>query len=216
VPPEERLDFADDEATRSKPFKQRLRIMQIIAGSLLLAVVIFSAIVLLLVQVLGNGQGFAPAAQPPILSYVALAMFVIEAPIAFLVPPILVRSALRKIVAGTWQPAQTSRSGSFVGAITTSRTERGEGNVASLPEETKLFIVRQSTMIIGMAMLEGVAFTGCMAYMMEATNLSLAIIGLTLVLQLCKFPTANTVRSWIERQQEAMAELRQQQESTGY
>jgi hypothetical protein len=64
-----------------------------------------------------------------------------------------------------------------------------------------------------LALLNSSAFFGCIAYLLEAQPLALAVVGVTVVLMLCKFPTQERVRAWLERQAEVLSELRQQQDS---
>ena len=68
---------------------QSLRVMQLIGVSLLTGVVVFFGIVLYLVQVQRNGQGFIPLPQRnpdlPLLSLVAVAMSALCIPLSFVV-----------------------------------------------------------------------------------------------------------------------------------
>src|SRR5262245_48443688 len=57
VPPDTNPASVDPEEALTPP---RLRVMQIIAGTLLLGVVVFLAVTLFLVLVQHNGQGMAP------------------------------------------------------------------------------------------------------------------------------------------------------------
>jgi hypothetical protein len=171
---------------------QRLRIMQIIAGMLLMGVVVFLAIVLFIVFVQHNGQGTAPAKALPVVSLVAGAMFAVCAPLAFIVPGIMTGSALRQIVSGTWPIPPGGNPSEFATA------------------GRKLLAVRQTTMLVGLALLNGTAFLGCIAYLLEAQALALGVVAVTVVLMLCKFPTEGRVRAWLDRQGEALAALRQQ------
>jgi hypothetical protein len=171
---------------------QRLRVMQIIAGSLLTGVAVFLAVVLFTVLVQNNGQGMLPPRRLPIQSLVAVAMSAVCAPLAFVLPRMQTHSALRRITTGTWQvpPGANPKAFATGGA--------------------KLMAVRLATMVVGLALLEGAAFMGCIAYLLEAQALALGVIGVAAALMLCKFPTENRVRAWLERQADVLAELGQQ------
>src|SRR5207237_8078997 len=110
----------------------------------------------------------------------------------FIGPGLSTRSALRQILAGTWLP----------------------GNQAAFATGgAKLMGLRMATLIVGLAMLEGTAFFGCIAYLLEAHPLALAVVGVAVVLMLCKFPTEARGRAWLERQADRLNELRQQQDA---
>src|SRR2546423_9427082 len=81
-----------------------LRATQIIAGALLAGVLIFLAVALVLVANRG-GAGMAAAGNLPPVSILAVGLLVVQAPLAFILPAILTRTALPQIAAGTWQPS---------------------------------------------------------------------------------------------------------------
>lgn len=169
-----------------------LRTMQIIAGALLLGVVAFLAIVLIIVLGRPNGAGIAPAGNMLVLSIVAVMFLVVQAPLAFLVPAFQTRAALRRIAAGTWQLPPGANAASFQ------------------TDTSKLLVVRQTSMIIGLALLEGIAFFGCIAYLMEAQPFVLVVVIVAAILMLLIFPTEGRVRAWLEQQSDRLVELRQQ------
>jgi hypothetical protein len=170
----------------------RLRGMQIIAGALLAGVVTLLALVLILVFLQNQGAGLAPAGNMPILTMVAGFLFVIQAPLAFLLPRILIRSALRRVASGTWQIPPGAESASFN------------------TDASKLLAVKQTSMILGLALLEGAAFLGCIAYLLEAQSIALGVVVVAVALMLMTFPTEPRVRAWLEQQFDQLAELRQQ------
>jgi hypothetical protein len=172
----------------------RLRVMQIIAGALFLGVVTFLAIVLIIVSGQPNGAGIAPAGSVPIISIVAVLLLIVQVPLAFHVPAFLTRSALRRIAAGTWQLPPGANAASFQ------------------TDTSKLLAVRQTSMIIGLALLEGVSFFGCIAYLMEAQPFALGVVVLAVMLMLVNSPTEGRVRAWLERQADQLAELREQRD----
>jgi hypothetical protein len=169
-----------------------LRVMQIIAGALLLGVVIFLSIALVIVSKRTNGPSIAPAADLPIISVVAAVLLAVQAPLAFIVPSLQTRTALRQIASGTWQLPPGANAAAF-----------GTDN-------TKLLAVRQNTLLVSLALLEGVAFLGCIAYLLEAHLLVLGVALVAVLLMLVNFPTEARVRGWLERQTDQLVVLRQQ------
>jgi hypothetical protein len=176
---------------------QRLTPMRIVAGALLLGCLVFLGIVLFMVLGLRDGRGTALVQDVPILSLAAVAMLAVCGPLAFLLPARITRLALGQILAGTWTmpPGGDPRAFASGGA--------------------KLLAVRQMTLIVGLAMLEGTAFLGCVAYLIEAHPLALGVVGVALALMLCQFPTEGRVRAWLERQADALGELRLQRQMVG-
>jgi hypothetical protein len=169
---------------------QNLRTMQIIAGALLAGVCTFLVIVLYLVLVQNNGQGTAPPPGLPMVSLIAVAVTALCAALSFLLPRITTRAALRQMAEGTWKPPQGSTQ-----AYDTA--------------QSKLLAVRQTTLIIGLAPLEGAAFMGCMAYLLEAQPYVLVVIGAAILLMLLNFPTESRVLAWLDRQADQLAEMAQ-------
>jgi hypothetical protein len=171
---------------------QYLRTMQIIAGALFLGVAAFLAIVLFIVLVQGNGQGMAPPVGLPILSLVLVGLFIVTLPLAFIIPGVLTQAALRRIATRTWRPPLHANP------------------IYYSSDAAKLLTVRQTATIIGLAILEGTAFFGCIAYLLEAQAFALGVIIVAMLLMLLNFPTEGRVRGWLERQTDCLAELRQQ------
>jgi hypothetical protein len=170
---------------------ERLRVMQIVAGALVAGVLIFLAVVLFLVHVQRNGQGMGRPQELPIITLVALVMLASNAPLSFVLPRAQARMALRQIAAGTWQAPPQGTADQF--ATTTGR----------------LLAVRQTTLIVSLALLEGAAFLGTIAYLLEANPLALVVVLLAVLLMLWQFPTEGRVQGWLDRQQEQLAAFRQ-------
>ncbi len=171
--------------------KQSLRVMQILAGALLAGVIVFLIIVLTIVFT-RNGLGMAPAADLPIISIVATLVLVVQIPFAFFVPSLQTRGTLQKIASGTWQLLPGANAAAFNS------------------DASKLLALRQSTMITGLAVLEGAAFFCCIAYLLEARPFVLSVVLVVLFLMVASFPTESRVRAWLERQTDQLARLRQQ------
>jgi len=159
--------------------RPRLLTMQIIAAALMIGVISFLGVVLFLVYAQQGGQG-QMAGDLPIVSLVAIAMFVINTPLALFLPNQIAKSALK----------QMSTSG---------------GKEADIAD---LLNVRQTTMIIGLALLEGTAFCACIGFLLDADTGSLVVVGLCLLLMLALFPTRNRVRNWLDKQMMALQDIR--------
>jgi hypothetical protein len=174
--------------------KRNLLVMQIIAGALLFGVAAFLAVALIVVY-FRIGPGAAQANNLPIISIAALVVVAMELPLSFIVPGMQTRSALQKIAAGTWRPPPGA-DGADLGT-----------------DASKILLLRQTTLITSLAILEGAAFFGCIAYLVEARPFVLSIVLLAVWLMLVNFPTQRRVHNWIDRQAEQLAQLRQQNES---
>ncbi len=179
------------------PSPKRLRVMQIVAGTMLAGVLIFLGLVLYMVLVQNKGAGTAPPGDLPLLSLMAAAFFVIQVPLSFLVPRFLIQAALRQIASGAWKVP--------TGA-----------NVAEFRSDaSKLLAARQTSMIVGLALAEGTAFFACIAYLLEAQPWVLALILACVLLMLVNFPIQGRVRSWLAGQAEQLDQLRRQGDAAG-
>jgi hypothetical protein len=168
----------------------RMLALRIVAGSLVLGVVIFLVIVLYLVQVQHLGRDTRPPGALPVLSLVAAALLLIQGLLSFVLPNLMTRAALRRILAGTWAPPP--------GAPPALYATGG----------AKLMAVRQTTLIVGLALVESVALLGGIAYLVEAQPLALVVVGVALVLMLGRFPNETGVRSWLKQQADTLTDLR--------
>ncbi len=171
--------------------RSRLLTMQIIAAALLLGVLIFLGIVLYLVFGQGQGQAMGDG-DLPVVSLIAVLLLMTNAPLSYVVPRLQAQAALKQIAAGTWKAPPGADAADF-------------GSDAG-----KLLAVRQTSMIIGLALLEGVAFLGCIAFMLEGQVFALAVVGVAYLLMLTQFPTEGRISAWIERQLAVLAETRVQ------
>jgi|SRR5581483_1644734 len=177
-----------DDKTRAQIFT-----MQIIAAALMFGVVTFLAIAFYIVHARNNAQGMAAVADVPVLSILAGVMLVANTALANIVPGIFVRSQMNQIVDGTWQPQNQS------------------ANMDALAgDAAKLMMIRQTSLIVGLALLEGAAFLGCIAYLLEVTPYALGAVVLALGIMITHFPTGSNVMSWIERHEELLRTLREQ------
>jgi len=168
--------------------RPRVRVMQVIAAALPLGVLAFLTFVL----VQGKGSGMAPPGAFPWLSIVAVVMLLVNLPFILFLTGSRTRTALREIASGTWQPPRGAKATDFT------------------TDASKLLSVRQTTMLIPLAALEGAAFCGCLAFMLEARPFALGVIVVAIILMLLNFPTEGRVRAWLDVQADRLAELRYQ------
>ena len=172
--------------------RQNLLVMQIISGALLFGVAIFLAIALVIVQGQNKGVGLGPPGDLPIVSIVAVSFFVLQGPLAFIVPGIMTGNGLRKIASGAGQPPS------------------GANLSVSASDGSKLLALRLSTLIVRLAILEGAALFGCVAYLVEGHLFVLSEVLVALLLMLASFPTFYRVRYWLELQADQLTEMRQE------
>ncbi len=167
----------------------RVRISQIIAGSLIAGVVIFLVVVLFLVH--GQGRGNVAAGNFPILSLIAAGMLTTLAPMSVLMPRFLNQASLGQLTAGTWKPPDGVNPATF-GTVT-----------------DKLMAIYQTTLIIRLALLEGAAFMGVLAYLQEAQPWALGLVAVALAMMALSFPTRGRAQAWLDSQADALATLRE-------
>ncbi len=184
--------------------------IQMIGGSLIAGVVIFLGIATvigpLLVAAPAPGGGANAAPQPvagsielaDIMTWTAVAFAAIGLPLSFVVPGQIASGIRRRIAAGKWTPpvAPNAQGGSF-------------GPDARQSDAGKLAVVYQTQFIIGAAIAEGLAFFAAAAYMIGRNPIAFGVALLLVGAIIVQFPTRQRVASWIERQQELLAQDRQ-------
>jgi hypothetical protein len=153
-----------------------LRPMQIIAGAQIAGLLFFLAFALFQVFQKTGGDLTVPMQGLPPLTMLGLGMFAVCGVLAFVLPNIIASRMLRELAAKN------------LGTSTADLSKKTSG----------LIPIRQSTMIIGLALLEGTGFLNCIAYMIEASILALVVVLMTLLLMIVKFPTEGRVRNWIQ------------------
>jgi hypothetical protein len=165
----------------------RVRQMQIISGTLVLGAMIFLAVVVIVAA--NQAAPLQPAGWPggqPLLTMVAIVFFIVQVAIVMTLPPARGRAAVRQMAAEGSPPQPGAQ----------------ETDVA------RLLVLRQKTLILALAPLEASAFFGCLAYLMEHRVEALAVTAVAIVLMLLYFPTEGAVRSWLDRQTEALTQAR--------
>jgi hypothetical protein len=171
--------------------KNQVRTLQIVAGALLAGVVFF-LVVVFVVRSQRQAPDQAPVNDLPVITLVAVCLLVMELPLAFIVPGAILRTALRQIAAGVWKPPPGTDPATFAS------------------DSAKLLAVRTTTLILTLAMFEGVAFLSCLAYLIEGHPLALGVLGVAVLLMLLNFPTADRVQAWLDQQAERLTLLRQE------
>jgi len=186
-----------------------IRTCQIIVGALIVGVMTFLAIVLFAIPPLlnpapafpGEGAGGAAIAAPgnsslPVISYLAVAVGLMDLVLSFVVPRMNADRARRQMAlegptaitkGGPSEPKQLYPAG-YTG---------------------KLAQLYQTQLIIGSALLEGAAFFATIAYMLERNPLALATAIVLLGTLAARFPTSDRVNAWLDRQLGLLQEERQ-------
>jgi hypothetical protein len=162
---------------------QRIRVMQIVAGAITAGAVLCLAIMVFVVHNQGHGTAPPREGSPPLLSYLSLGLLIVQIPLALFVPAMVVRQGLERLAAG---PPPTGPSG----------------------EDGSLLGLKQTAMIISLALLEGASFFASITYLVEAQPLSIGTSAAAILLLLANFPWEGRVTSWLEEQRRVVNELR--------
>jgi hypothetical protein len=173
----------DDSLLRS-----RVRVMQIILSAMFLG-----AVGLLVASLFVDLSRSQRSENLPVVSLVAVLVAVTNIPLALMLPARIERSSLRVIVSGNWKPPA------------------GIDPALYATDTAKLLAVRQTTMIMSAALLEGAAILGCIAFMLERTPWVLIVTAVTAGLLLAGFPTEGRVRAWLDQHTDLLNSLRQQE-----
>jgi hypothetical protein len=167
----------------------KVRAMQIIAFGLICGLGSFLLIVIWLVN--GPAHTHAHAVgQLPILSFVAMAVFATNFVLFSILPGLITRQGVQNVIAGKWQ--QQSRN-----------FPRPPTTIAEY-----LQALQQTTMIVGLALLEGAGFMAGIAYMLEGRLFALSIAIVILLIMLIRFPTLQRARDWMARCAEQIEQFR--------
>jgi hypothetical protein len=164
----------------------QVRVMQIIVAALSVGVLSFGGFVL------ATGSG-AEKAEPEILTLGSIVLAVVGGAMSFVLPALVVSRNRRSIASGTWPAASGNQPRQAV-----PDTDAG-----------KLLAVYQTQLIIGAALLEGPAFVGLLAYMLEGHWAGLLVGAVCLLALMAKFPTRHGVQGWLDQQMQQIKEQRQ-------
>lgn len=156
---------------RSEILANQVRVMQIIKAALILGVVGFAAFVIFLAP---RPQAVNPDMVWLMAGFGGLMIF-----LRMLLPSLISRNFLHKIVAGTWQPTNAEMP-------------------MLVTDEGKLLMLYQMRMIFGSALLEGGAFANLFACMTTGHVVSWIISGILVLGLSIDFPIQISVEQWID------------------
>jgi hypothetical protein len=117
---------------------------------------------------------------PPIVTYLAIGIFLSNAALAFVLPGIMAKQGVSRIAAGTWTPPDDAPAGAFDSM------------------EARLLAVWQSSQILGHALIEGAGLLGAIAYLQEGQILALVVAVAALVALALRFPSDDRLARWLE------------------
>lgn len=162
------------------PAPSLARTLQIIVGAMTGGCVLFLVVAL----VVGGAPGNSP--DPPMLTYVALAVAAGAVAARAIVPGMVVVQARRKIGDGTWKAACES----LPRYVESTQSD----------DARKLAQVLMMRTIVAAAILEGATFFLLIAQMVEHSPVSLIVAVLLIVALLFHIPTRSGVDRWLEDQ----------------
>lgn len=172
---------------------------QIIIGALITGVVVFLGIAAMVdvTQKPGGGAGGGPAVGPAVppglgfgelVTWLAIGFAVLDVPLSFIVPYLIVQQNRRAIAAGKWPVSGSSL----------------DSSAAAQSDATKLATVYQIQLIAGAALNEGAAFFAGVAYLLGSNPIALGVAIALLGLIVFRFPTPHRVALWLARQEEML------------
>lgn len=163
--------------------RQHLATARLIVTALIAGVLVFLTIGVFMVEIRRPGGPPMPQGNQKVVTLVSMALFLIQVPLSFVLPRVMLRGSLKKLAAERRQPAE------------------------DLP---RLLGLRQASLILGMALLEGVAFLCCVGYLTEGHRIALVLAGFVLLLMLFRFPSETGTRLWLEMRWSELEDLRAQ------
>ena len=182
---------------------RRVRILQIIAGSVLGGSVAFLVIATVIVRIAAIGG--VPADLARIYTYIAVGFAVIVVAASLIVPPVMVARARRRIVAGTWHAPQSHGRG--------SASRASQEKLAAFFERTgdagKLFYVLLTRTSVAAAILHGGVIHALVMYLLARSPVALIIAIALIIGQTAQFPTRSKVFQWIDDQLRLVEQERQ-------
>jgi hypothetical protein len=168
-----------------------LRITRIIIGAMMMGIVSFLAVVIFVTQQREPNQD-----SQSLVSYMAVGGLALALVTWFLIPDLVVKGLVGQIAAGTWKPPKNAE------------TEERAPLTDYPTDASKLLLVNQTRAIIATALLEGAAFFGLVAYLVEGQLFVLAVPGVVLALLALTFPARERVVQWAEVQQVRINDMR--------
>jgi hypothetical protein len=161
----------------------QLRKMQIVLIALLAGCVIFGLVALIM------RGGFAPAAAQPMMSYVLLAVAVMQLVPLIVIRQLMVRYGRAKVARNEWPPLSQLPQ-------------------QNLSERAKLSMLYQTRLIITGAFFEGGTFALIIGFLINGPWWTLIAALVFLLLLALQFPTRTRVERWLDEQQELLQQER--------
>jgi hypothetical protein len=176
-----------NEIEWQEQISKRVRVLQVIVAALVAGCVFFLVVAIFVPEPGARGAGDG---HPPLLTWIALAFTGADLVARIVVPTIVVRAGRGRVARGTFSLPQ--------GRESTSQSGREE--FQQLGDAGLLFILYQTKMILGAAMIEGATFLMIIAYLVERQTLALAIAVALILAVAAHLPTRTGVVHWIEDQ----------------
>jgi hypothetical protein len=180
------MNRTDSPTLDSSSLRGVLRTMQIVLLALILGICAFAAIGL--VKGPMNQQPVMGADTLPAVSIVAVAMFITNTVLSFVLPGIITQSALTRLL--------------------------GQLQSAADPKEIDvprvLINSRQTGLIVAAALLEAPAMTAIVAYLIEGHAWVFGIVAAAILLMLLQFPGEGRLRAWLDAQIQRLRDLLQE------
>jgi hypothetical protein len=175
-----------DEPQWREEIAPRISMAQIIIAGMVTGCLIFLAIALVIVL-----QTKDPNADQTVsvLTYVAAIVAASAIIVRFVVPAAIMSRGRENIAKGTWQSSQSSRTRVHLDPFLDATGDAG-----------KLWLLFLTRTILCGAVLEGAAFVCLVVYLIDHSNLALAVAVALIVGLALHFPTRNAVIFWIEDQ----------------
>lgn len=172
------------DETRRQALRSVARVLQIIVASMVIGPLILAGTTFAVV----DRESLHTEISLLSLGVIAVGFGGIAA--SFVLPIVLATSMRRRIAAGTSPTMHTSPA------------------LADLGEDGKLLMGYQAGLLVGCAALEGPAFFGLIATIIDGSLIALAIAVICLLILATRFPTAGGLQEWLQRQHRAMEEDR--------
>lgn len=188
-----------DDSLRAALVKP-VRVMQVIVLAMLASAGVMMAIAVMLIFTPEEPLG----APPGLLTVVALAVTVVQLPVACLLPRFLRASQLRRAAAPSRTPpaGQSSVRGSSSPVAPLGNTGQPAHDARrqeALDEMLRRVGAYQVALIVGAATLEGTAFFCAIAAILDGSLLPLAISLLLAMILATWLPSVGRVEAWLER-----------------
>jgi hypothetical protein len=168
------------DLTPSAELSARVRIMQILVGSIAAGPAFFAIIVIMMRQ----GGNFPPP-QAPLITYTLIGVSLLLFIAHLFVPNLIVASGRKRIKEGTWKSTPVS----------TTVNDLNE-------EERMLAALYQTQLIVSAALVEGGVFALLIGFLIEGELVGAVVAALLWIRLVSLFPSRDRVERWIENQRD--------------